>query len=92
MADLEHANIRDESEDAATIARNTRVGIWFFVVYLVMYTGFVLLNTFVPGVMERTPVAGVNLAILYGFALIIAALAMALLYGWMCSKPVPQQD
>ena len=36
--------------------------------------------------MEVTPFAGVNLAILYGFALILAALVFALLYGWLCSR------
>ena len=30
--------------------------------------------------------AGVNLAILYGFGLIIAALVLALLYGWLCKS------
>ena len=34
--------------------------------------------------MEWTPVAGINLAILYGFGLIVAALVLALLYGWLC--------
>ena len=34
--------------------------------------------------MEVTPFAGVNLAILFGFGLIIAALVLALLYGALC--------
>ena len=34
--------------------------------------------------MQRTPYAGVNLAIWYGFALIIAAFVLALLYGLLC--------
>ena len=49
--------------------------------YLLLYSGFVLLVTFSPQVMESTPVAGVNVAILYGFGLIIAAFLLALLYG-----------
>ena len=35
--------------------------------------------------MEATPFAGVNLAILFGFGLIIAALVLALLYGVLCA-------
>ena len=35
--------------------------------------------------------AGVNLAILYGFGLIIAALVLALIYGWLC-KPYDEAD
>jgi hypothetical protein len=34
--------------------------------------------------MERTPFAGVNLAIWYGFGLIVAAIFLALVYGWAC--------
>ena len=64
--------------------RNSRIGLWFFAVYLVLYGVFVLLNAFAPQTMEVTPIAGVNLAILYGFGLIIVALVLALLYGWLC--------
>jgi uncharacterized membrane protein (DUF485 family) len=64
--------------------RNARIGMVLFCVYLVFYGGFVLLNAFAPDVMERTPWAGVNLAIWYGFALIVVAMALALLYGWWC--------
>jgi uncharacterized membrane protein (DUF485 family) len=65
--------------------RNARMGLVLFFVYLVLYGGFVLLNAFAPDVMEITSIAGVNVAILYGFGLIIAALVLALLYGWMCT-------
>ena len=67
--------------------RNAAIGIALFLVYLLFYGGFVLLNAFAPAVMEQTPVAGVNLAIWYGFALIIFALALALIYGWLCDNP-----
>ena len=52
--------------------------------FVLLYGGFVGLSAFAPQAMEVTPVAGVNLAILYGFALILAALVFALLYGWLC--------
>ena len=64
--------------------RSARIGMVLFGVYLLLYGGFVLINAFSPSTMELTPVAGVNLAILYGFGLIIAALVLALLYGWLC--------
>jgi uncharacterized membrane protein (DUF485 family) len=53
-----------------------------FGVYLALYGGFVLLAAFAPQAMEATPLAGVNLAIWYGFGLIAAALLLALIYGW----------
>jgi uncharacterized membrane protein (DUF485 family) len=65
--------------------RNTRLGLWFFGVYLVLYGGFVLLAAFSPESMERTPLAGVNLAIWYGFGLIFAAIVLALVYGLLCA-------
>ena len=60
-------------------SRNSRIGMIFFLLYLLLYSGFVLLNTFFPQTMEATPMAGVNVAIIYGFGLIISAFVMAVL-------------
>lgn len=65
-------------------SRNARIGLILFCVYCLFYAGFVGLNAFSPATMESTPVAGVNLAILYGFALIVVAFVLALLYGLLC--------
>lgn len=65
-------------------SKNARLGLQLFGVYLVLYGGFVLLSAFAPQTMELTPVGGINLAILYGFGLIIAALILALIYGAIC--------
>ena len=72
----------------AMAPRNARIGLALFGVYLVLYAGFVLLAAFSPATMERTPAAGVNLAVWYGFGLIAAALLLALLYGWLCRHEV----
>jgi uncharacterized membrane protein (DUF485 family) len=64
--------------------RNSRIGLALFAVYSLFYSGFVLLAAFSPATMETTPLAGVNLAIWYGFGLIIAAIVLALIYGWAC--------
>ncbi len=65
-------------------SRNSRIGLKLFAVYLLLYGGFVLLNTFSPTTMEATPIEGINVAILYGFGLIISAFVLALLYGLLC--------
>ena len=72
---------------------NTRVGMILFAIYLLLYGGFVFLSGWSPESLESKPVAGVNLAILYGFGLIIAAFALALLYGLLArrSDEAPQQ-
>lgn len=89
MAGLDHgpAGAR-EAEDRPTDARNARIGLKLFSVYFVFYVGFVVVNAFRPDWMEKTPVAGINLAVLYGFALILGALLMSFLYGWLCQSPV----
>ena len=68
---------------------NTRLGLILFVIYLVFYLGFVLINAFAADLMETETLAGLNLAIVYGFALIVVALVMALIYGLCCrNEPV----
>ena len=64
--------------------RNSRIGLVLFGVYLLLYGGFVFLNAFSPESMEVIPVAGVNLAIVFGFGLILAAFVLALVYGFLC--------
>jgi uncharacterized membrane protein (DUF485 family) len=65
-------------------SRNTRLGLILFAVYLAFYCGFVLLAAFRPAALAVLPFAGVNLAIWYGFALILVAFVLALVYGWVC--------
>lgn len=65
-------------------SRNSRLGLKLFAVYLALYAGFVGINTFSTETMDLKPFAGINLAIWYGFALIIAAIVLSLLYGFMC--------
>jgi len=85
MAGFDHGpNEPGEQENVETISRNTRLGLKLFTVYLALYGGFVFLNTFAPAKMEVVVFAGLNLAITYGFALIIAAFVLALIYGWLC--------
>jgi uncharacterized membrane protein (DUF485 family) len=65
-------------------ARNTRYGMWLFLVYVLLYGGFMALAAFRPGMMGKEPFGGVNLAIIYGMGLIVAALVLALIYMVMC--------
>ncbi|MCH2126675.1 MAG: DUF485 domain-containing protein [Pirellulaceae bacterium] len=65
---------------------NAKLGLLFFTVYTLFYSAFVFLNVFAPQMMEQTPIQGVNLAILLGIGLIVLALVMALLYGFLCRR------
>jgi uncharacterized membrane protein (DUF485 family) len=85
MGGLDHHAASDVVQDnAATAERNSRLGLILFAVYLVLYVGFVLLSAFWPKLLDATPVAGLNVAILYGMGLIVAALLLALVYSWLC--------
>jgi uncharacterized membrane protein (DUF485 family) len=77
----------EEQECEATAARNSRYGLVLFTLYLIVYAGFVWLNAFRPDLAEATPVAGINVAVLFGLALIAAAFVLALFYGWLCRNP-----
>lgn len=73
-------------------SRHSSLGLALFAVYLLLYGGFVLINAFAPRAMEATPIAGVNVAILYGFLLIAAAVALALAYGWFGRAAAEAED
>ena len=65
---------------------NTRLGLILFLIYLAFYAGFVLISAFAPEQMEAIVWAGLNLAVVYGFALIAIAFVMAMIYGVMCRR------
>ncbi len=75
-----------EQEDTAVVAHNTRMGVILFVVYVLFYGGFMALSAFWPEIMSKPFLRGVNLAVVYGFALIVAALVLALVYMKTCRK------
>ncbi len=75
-----HANsTHDASETPETILRNARLGLRFFVVYMLLYLAFVVANAFAPEAMEWIPFAGLNLAILSGLGLILFAIVLAVI-------------
>lgn len=64
--------------------RNLRIGLWLFAVYTLFYTGFVLVNAFAPEWSDWEPFGGLNLAVIWGFALIVLAFLLAIVYGFVC--------
>ena len=63
-----------------------RLGIRMFIFYSLFYASFVAINLISPQTMASIVFAGLNLATVYGFSLIIVALIEALIYDWMCRK------
>lgn len=63
--------------------RQSRDGLALFFLYMAMYLGFIYINAFNPAMMKKPAFAGVNTAVVYGFSLIVAAIVMAFLYGFV---------
>ncbi len=68
------------------VAYKTRLGVWMFICYSLFYAGFVAINLSNPLLMEKNVLLGLNLATVYGFALIIVALIQAIVYNELCGK------
>ncbi len=63
-----------------------RLGAWMFLLYALVYAGFVVVNLVRPGAMEIVLFGGLNLAVVYGFGLIVFALLLALVYSRACNR------
>ncbi len=77
--------------DSAVTARHARYGIILFIIYVVLYAVFVALAAFRADLMGSAPFGGVNLAVLYGMGLIVAAFVLAVIYMLLC-RPVAGQS
>lgn len=64
----------------------TKIGFKLFLVYCIVYSAFVAINTITPKLMGLKITFGLNLACVYGFGLIILALIMGLFYNDACTK------
>ncbi len=64
----------------------SRLGVWMFLLYAIVYAGFVAINLKDATLMETIVCCGLNLAIVYGLGLIVFALVLALIYSHLCTR------
>jgi uncharacterized membrane protein (DUF485 family) len=76
----------DEPSDPAAERHNARLGLVLFAVYLAAYAAFVGVSAFAPWVMDQA-VGRLNVALVYGFALILGAVLLALVYAALSRSP-----
>ncbi len=76
--------------DSVAEVRHARIGLRLFALYVALYAGFVGLSAFAPRVMRRAALGSLNVAIVYGFGLILAAFMLAVLYMALCRSPEPR--
>lgn len=79
----QHEPVSQWDENAS--GYKTRLGLWMFLLYSIMYAGFIAINSIWPELMAKQ-VGSVNLAIAYGFGLIAVAFIMAVIYNILCTR------
>lgn len=81
---MDHGPSTDWGEDRAS-GYKSRLGLWMFLAYCVVYAGFIIINSMRPDLMARA-FGRVNWAVTYGFGLIVLALIMAFVYNALSSR------
>ncbi len=66
---------------------NARLGMALFLLYLLFYGTFVVINAAWPQWMDVVVWSGLNLAVVYGLGLIVGAFLLALVYALLCKTP-----
>ena len=67
-------------------AKKAKLGVILFLVYLIIYSGFVVIGLYDPDLMGAHVLGKQNLAIVYGFGLIILAIIMGFIYNVVCTR------
>ncbi len=82
---MSHGPTTDWGEDKAA-GYKSRLGIYLFIFYSLVYAIFVAINVLSPKSMGAIIFAGLNLASIYGFGLIVLAIIMGLIYNHLCTQ------
>lgn len=86
-----HEPAQQSGRDLAS-SYKSRIGNRMFLLYALIYAGFVAINITNPALMEAEAMWGLNLAVVYGFFLIVFALVLAMVYSHMCGKKEAEMD
>lgn len=81
---MEHGPATEWKEEKSR-AFKSRLGVILFIVYFAFYLAFILISVLNPKALGMD-VGNLNLAIVYGFALIVIAIILAVVYNLMCSR------
>jgi uncharacterized membrane protein (DUF485 family) len=67
-------------------AYKAKLGVILFIFYTLVYSGFVVIGLTKPELMGLELIGGQNIAIVYGFGLIVLAIVMGFIYNYFCTK------
>lgn len=87
---MDHGPVTEWKEDKSSPVK-ARLGVWMFLVYSIVYAGFILINVLNPKLMGRD-IGSFNLAIIYGLGLIVLALILSLTYNHICTRAEERLD
>jgi len=82
---MSHGPATQWKENKALEKKKSRLGLLMFVIYTVVYAGFILINV-MDNELMRVNIGSLNVAIVFGFGLIILALVLAILYNHICTN------
>ncbi|ODA42344.1 DUF485 domain-containing protein [Desulfosporosinus sp. BG] len=82
---MSHGPATEWKENKTLEKKKARLGVVMFIIYTVIYAGFIYINVWDSQVM-RISVGSFNVAILYGFGLIVLALVLAIIYNQICTN------
>ncbi|MDY0104096.1 MAG: DUF485 domain-containing protein [Lentimicrobium sp.] len=66
--------------------KKAKLGVIMFFIYTIVYAGFVLIGLTKPELMGLELIGGQNIAIIYGFGLIVLAIVMGFIYNYLCTR------
>lgn len=72
--------------------KKARLGIKFFFIYFIVYVGFVAIGVLNFELLAVEVFRGINLAVFYGFGLIVLAILLGLLYNYQCNRYEADQN
>ena len=81
---LHEPSVVIETDNAAP--KKAKLGVILFIVYTLIYSGFVLIGLTKPELMGLELIGGQNIAIIYGFGLIVLAIVMGFIYNYFCTR------
>ncbi len=68
------------------IKKKTRLGVILFIVYSLVYAGFVAIGVANYELMGEIVLGNQNLAVVYGFGLIVFAIILGIIYNAICTR------
>ncbi|OFY20160.1 MAG: hypothetical protein A2W98_12505 [Bacteroidetes bacterium GWF2_33_38] len=65
--------------------KKAKLGVWLFILYTTVYAIFVAIGVLNYETMGKIVLGQQNLAVVFGFGLIVLAIIMGLIYNWICT-------